>query len=85
MSVTKADAMLLETYLNEHWWKMRPKMVVQGSKGMAVGVLFNWGSNGIRLDLEDIQPLLAVMDPDEQIKPADFLRDYLFPFIRKHA
>jgi hypothetical protein len=77
---TKADIMLLETYLNEHWWRMRPKMVVQHN-----GVLFNWGSNGIKLDIEDVRPLMAVMDKDEQIKSADFLRDYLFPFIRQHA
>lgn len=85
MTVTKADVMLLETYLNEHWWRMRPKLVVRTQRNQWVGVLFNWGSNGIALDMEDIDPLLAVMDPEAQIKPIDFLRDYLFPFIRKHA
>ncbi|WP_343545708.1 hypothetical protein [Sphingomonas paucimobilis] len=85
MNVTKADVMLLETYLNEHWWRMRPKLVVHSTQGQPHGITLNWGSNGIALNMEDLRALLPVMDPDEQITPANFLRDYLFPFIRKHA
>lgn len=77
---TKADIMILETYLNEHWWRMRPKLLVQHN-----GVLFNWGSNGIRLEIEDLGPLLRVIDPEEGITPGEFIRDLLFPFIRAHA
>lgn len=86
MSVTKAELMLMETYLVEFFYKMRPKLTYKSDRNV-VGVLFQWGSNSIELDLDDLEPMLVMMDPAAGYSQDGkrFLREVLFPLIERHA
>jgi hypothetical protein len=86
MSVTKSDIMLLETYLIENFSKMRPKLTYQNNRNM-VGVRFEWGSNSLELDMDDLTPMLDLMDPNTGYSTDSkrFLREVLFPLFVEHA
>lgn len=86
--VLRSDVMLLEAYMRHASRRMTTK-IIDPHRDMNTPydnpVLINWGSNGISCDRADLEPLLDVLDPDNQITPNGFLEDYWKPFLRKHV
>ena len=88
MSVLRSDVMLLEAYMRGASRRMPTKIMdpyANLNTPYDNPVLITWGSNSMVCGRDDLEPLLDVLDADNEISPNGFLEHYWKPFLRKFA